>query len=114
MYVLYGIRQCSTVSKARKFLDEKKCNYQFYDFRKEGVDEALLVNLEKRIGWNILLNKRSTTWRQLEEAQKEGLDGQKSIALMKANPTLIKRPLLDTGAHLLVGFNRDDYQQHIL
>ncbi len=114
MYTLYGIRQCSTVSKARKFLDEKKCDYRFYDFRKEGVDEALLVNLEKRIGWNILLNKRSTTWRQLEEAQKEGLDGQKSIALMKANPTLIKRPLLDTGAHLLVGFNRDDYQQHIL
>ncbi|MCK5898318.1 MAG: ArsC family reductase [Methylococcales bacterium] len=114
MYTLYGIRQCSTVTKARKFLDEKNCDYQFYDFRKEGVDEALLVNLEKRIGWTLMFNKRSTSWRQLEDEQKEGLDCQKAIALMIANPTLIKRPLLDTGKHLLVGFKLDEYQQHIL
>ncbi|MDQ7090614.1 MAG: Spx/MgsR family RNA polymerase-binding regulatory protein [Methylococcales bacterium] len=109
MYTLYGITSCSTVTKARRFLDEKKCDYQFYDLKKQPLTEALIGGLEARIGWKIMLNKRSTTWRQLEEAQKLDVDPAKAIALMIRYPTLIKRPLLDLGEQLLVGFKIDDY-----
>jgi Spx/MgsR family transcriptional regulator len=113
-YILYGIKQCSTVAKARHFLDEHTCDYVFHDFRKEGVDDALLFAFEQRIGWELMLNKRSTTWRQLADTEKKALDCEKALALMLKNPTLIKRPLLDTGKTLLVGFKIDDYTQHAL
>jgi len=111
MYILYGISSCSTVSKARRFLEEHHCNYQFYDFKKQGVTEDLISTLAERIGWQLMLNKRSTTWRQLDNSQKLDVDQRKAITLMVNYPTLIKRPLLDNGKRLWVGFNIEDYQQ---
>lgn len=111
MYTLYGITSCSTVSKARRFLDEKKCDYQFYDLKKHPLTDTLISGLEARIGWEIMLNKRSTTWRQLDESQKSAINQQQAIALMMEYPTLIKRPLLDMGEQLLVGFKLEDYEQ---
>ncbi len=111
MYTLYGISSCSTVTKARRFLEENNCGYQFYDLKKQPVTIKLISELEARVGWERMLNKRSTTWRQLDESQKEGVDQHKAIALMVEKPTLIKRPLLDTGKNILLGFKIEAYQQ---
>ena len=111
MYTLYGITSCSTVTKARRFLEKNNCDYQFYDFKKQSVTIKLISELEARVGWQLMLNKRSTTWRQLDESQKEGVDQHKAIALMIEKPTLIKRPLLDTGKNILLGFKIETYQE---
>ena len=111
MYTLYGITSCSTVTKARRFLEENNGDYQFYDLKKQPVTTKLISELEARVGWELMLNKRSTTWRQLDENQKEGVDKPKAIALMIEKPTLIKRPLLDTGKNILLGFKIEEYQQ---
>ncbi len=110
MYTLYGISSCSTVSKARRFLEEKNCDYQFYDLKKQVLTKTLIASLEARVGWEIMLNKRSTTWRQLDESQKLAVNQKTAITLMIEYPTLIKRPLLDTGKQLLVGFKIEEYQ----
>ena len=110
MFTLYGISSCSTVSKARRFLEAHDLEYQFHDFKKQSISETLLSELEARIGLDVMLNKRSTTWRQLDESQKKDMNLQKAIALMIEKPTLIKRPLLDTGEQLLVGFNEAEYK----
>ena len=110
MYTVYGISSCSTVSKARRFLEENGHQYEFHDFKTHGVDEGMISKLETQVGWEIMLNKRSTTWRQLEDAQKENVNQQKAIALMVEKPTLIKRPLLDTGEQILVGFKTEEYE----
>ena len=108
--IIYGISSCSTVSKARRFLEAKNYEFQFYDFKKQGVDEALISTLESQVGWEIMLNKRSTTWRQLDESQKKDVGQTKAIALMVEYPTLIKRPLLKTSEQVLVGFKIDEYE----
>lgn len=110
MYTVYGISQCSTVSKARRFLENKGLQYQFHDFKTHGSDEKMISELESKVGWEVMLNKRSTTWRQLNDSQKSDVNQQKAIALMVQNPTLIKRPLLDTGENVLVGFNLEEYE----
>ncbi|NOQ37015.1 MAG: ArsC family reductase [Methylococcaceae bacterium] len=110
MYTVYGISSCSTVSKARRFLEEKGHQYEFHDFKTHGVDEGMISKLETQVGWEIMLNKRSTTWRQLDDAQKTDVNQQKAIALMVEKPTLIKRPLLDTGEQILVGFKAEEYE----
>lgn len=110
MYTVYGISSCSTVSKARRFLEEKGHQYEFHDFKTHGVDENMISKLETQVGWEIMLNKRSTTWRQLDDAQKTDVNQQKAIALMVEKPTLIKRPLLDTGEQILVGFKAEEYE----
>jgi len=111
MYTLYGIKNCDTVKKARKWLDENTIAYQFHDFRSDGLDIELLTRLEARLGWENMLNRRSTNWRQLDDQQKDDLSLAKAITLMLETPTLIKRPVLDTGEQMLIGFNLDDYQK---
>ena len=111
MYTLYGIKNCDTVKKARKWLDENTIAYQFHDFRNDGLDTKLLTKLEAKLGWENMLNRRSTSWRQLDKNQKDGLSSAKAISLMLATPTLIKRPVLNTGEQMLIGFNLDDYQK---
>ena len=111
MYTLYGIKNCDTVKKARKWLDENTIAYQFHDFRSDGLDTNLLTRLEARLGWENMLNRRSTNWRQLDDQQKDDLSLAKAITLMLETPTLIKRPVLDTGEQMLIGFNLDDYQK---
>lgn len=109
MYRVYGISRCSTVSKARRFLEENGIQYEFHDFRTHGSEASMIAELEARAGWEAMLNKRSTTWRQLDDEQKNDVDREKAIALMAENPTLIKRPLLDTGEQLLLGFKEEEY-----
>jgi Spx/MgsR family transcriptional regulator len=111
MYTLYGIKNCDTVRKARKWLEKGGINYHFHDFRIDGIDEKLLKNFVSSLGWEKLLNKRSTSWKQLDNEKKTDLTEEKAIALMLEIPTLIKRPVLDTGDQILAGFNQETYQQ---
>ncbi len=110
MTTLYGIKNCDTIKKARKTLDDNNVSYQFHDYRADGLDEDLLRHFEAELGWEAILNRRSTSWRQLSEEDKTDLNAEKAIQLMLANPTLIKRPILDTGEHLIIGFKAEQYQ----
>ena len=110
MYKLYGIKNCDSVKKARQWLEQENINYQFHDFRLDGLDRELLVSFETALGWQALLNKRSTSWRQLDETQKIDLSSSKAIKLMLETPTLIKRPILVTNNQFFVGFTLENYQ----
>ena len=110
MTKLYGIPNCDSVRKARQWLDGRGIAYVFHDFRKNGLDAKLLAGWLKQTGWETLLNRKGTTWRQLPAEQREGIDAKQAQALMLAHPTLIKRPVLETGKHLEVGFVADRYE----
>lgn len=109
MFTLYGIKNCDTCRKARKALDGTGIPYQFHDLREDGLSAPLLEHLLERVAVLTLLNRRSTTWRNLDDADKEGVDANKARSLMLAHPTLLKRPLLDTGDEILVGYRDGDY-----
>lgn len=111
MLTLYGIKNCDTVKKARGWLDANNKTYTFHDYRTDGLNEALLDKLERGLGWENMLNKRSTSWRQLTDEQKQDLDRNKAMQLMLETPTLIKRPILDNNNKLIIGFKADHYQQ---
>ncbi len=115
MTTLYGIKNCDTVRKARKWLESEDINYSFHDFRADGLDKKDLKTWVKAAGWDVLLNKRSTTWKQLPDKNKETVDEASAIALMLANPTLIKRPVLvfknQHGKKIHVGFKPAEYQE---
>jgi arsenate reductase len=104
MYTLYGIKNCDTVKKARQWLDQNSVTYRFHDFRSDGLTPALMANFVARSDWNLLLNRSSISWRQLNTAQKADLTEHKAVELMLNTPTLIKRPILDTGDKLIFGF----------
>lgn len=110
MVTVYGIKNCDTVKKARVWLEQHHIVYQFYDYKAEGVNQALLNEFSQRFGWENLLNKRSTTWRQLADSQKEGLTSETALQLLLEYPTLIKRPILITGDIFIIGFDADEYQ----
>ena len=107
---VYGISNCDTVRKARKWLDSQQISHQFYDFRKDGLDAQTITSWLQHIEWTALFNKRSTTYRQLSDEQKSTLDKHTAIALMLEHPTLIKRPVLITPTQVMVGFNEKTYQ----
>lgn len=111
MITLFGIKSCDTVRKARKFLDTSGTTYQYHDFRIDGLDANTLKKWIKQIGYEKLLNTRSTSWRQLDDEQKQSVSEQSAFDLMLENPTLIKRPVLEAGAKLLVGLKEPEYQQ---
>lgn len=106
---LYGIKNCDSVKKAKKWFDESSIDYIFHDFRVDGIDPSWLAETEKQVGWEVLLNKRGTTFRQLDENTKASLDKDKAIALMLEQPTLIKRPVVCSDKQPLVGFKQPDY-----
>lgn len=106
---LYGIPNCDTVKKARAWLDAHGVAYAFHDYKKAGVDRAVLHRWVDRLGWETVLNRAGTTFRKLPDADKAGLDADKAIALMLASPSTIKRPILDHGEVLLAGFGADAY-----
>ncbi|PJE80533.1 Regulatory protein Spx [invertebrate metagenome] len=110
MIILYGISNCDTVRKARKWLDSANVDYQFYDYRKNELDKSLLTQWVEHLGWENLLNRRSSSWRQLTEEQKSNLSEKTAIALMHHNPTLIKRPILCLDKSVHVGFDQHRYQ----
>ncbi|WP_413739095.1 ArsC family reductase [Sodalis sp. RH21] len=112
-FTLYGIKNCDTIKKARRWLDERRVDYRFHDYRRDGVARAMLQGFIDRAGWQALLNTRGTTWRKLSEEQRQAADGAAgALELMLSQPAVIKRPVLeDVNGRLLVGFNPDDYQQ---
>ena len=106
---LYGIRNCDTMKKARNWLDEHGVRYAFHDYKVAGIDEATLRRWVGITGWEVLLNRAGTTFRALPDADKPNLDADKAVRLMLANPSMIKRPVLESGNTLLVGFKPDAY-----
>ncbi|PEQ13014.1 arsenate reductase [Novosphingobium sp. PC22D] len=102
---LYGIPNCDTVKKARRWLDGQGIGYSFHDFKKEGADAARVARWVGEAGWETVLNRRGTTFRKLPDADKQGLDADKAVAVMVANPSCIKRPVVEHPGGLLVGFD---------
>lgn len=111
MTTLYGIPNCDTVKKARTWLEQQNIEYRFHDFRKDGLDEEQVQQWLESLGWETLVNKRSTSWKALDEEQRKSMDSAAAKAAILESPTLIKRPLLDTGKSLNVGFKAEQYQQ---
>ena len=109
MTTIYGIKTCDTVRKARGWLDAHGITHRFHDYRVEGIDPAKLRAWAATFGWDKLLNRAGTSFRALPDAEKADLDEAKAIALMLANPTLIKRPVLDAGDTVLLGFKPEEY-----
>lgn len=108
---IYGIKACDTMKKARDWLDGRGVAYGFHDYKTAGVDRARLEGWSKAVGWETLLNRSGTTFRKLPDADKQDLNEAKAIDLMLAQPSMIKRPVLDLGDRLVVGFKPDQYQQ---
>ncbi|MEO4046218.1 ArsC family reductase [Pseudomonas sp. CAU 1711] len=106
---LYGIKACDTMKKARTWLDEQGVSYSFHDYKASAIDRASLEKWCAEHGWEKILNRAGTTFRKLDEAQKADLDQDKAIALMLAQPSMIKRPVLDLGERTLVGFKPELY-----
>jgi arsenate reductase len=104
---MYGIKNCDTVKKARAWLDARGIAYDFHDYKSAGVDEPRLRAWADELGWEKLLNRAGTTFRKLPDADKDGLDADKAVALMLAQPSMIKRPVLDLGDYRLVGFGEE-------
>ena len=111
MTTIYGIKNCETMKKARAWLDKHKIAYAFHDYKASGIDETTLEVWAKKVGWETLLNRSGTTFRRLPEADKEGLTEKKAIALMLTQPSMIKRPVLDKGGKLSVGFKPESYER---
>lgn len=108
---LYGIKNCDTMKRAFQWLAQHDVPYQFHDYKTQGIDADRLGRWCAELGWEALLNTRGTTWRKLTPAQQSGLDQQKAIALMMAQPSLIRRPVLESPQGLLVGFSPDDFSR---
>lgn len=106
----YGIPNCDTVKKARRWLDEKGLAYSFHDYKKEGADPAKLAAWSDEAGWEALLNRRGTTFRKLDEADRADIDRARAIGLMEAHPSLIKRPVVEHPGGLLVGFDAAEWE----
>ena len=111
MIVLYGIPNCDTVRKARKWLADHGVDYRFHDFRKDGLDPAALRRWAKAVGWEILLNRRGQTWRKLDPAVREAMNEDTALEWMAKEPTLIKRPVVETDDGVLVGFDPAVWEQ---
>ncbi|QJP13339.1 ArsC family reductase [Starkeya sp. ORNL1] len=111
---IYGIKNCDTMKKARTWLDGHGVAYAFHDYKETGIDLAHLKAWAKKVGWETLLNRNGTTFRALPEAEKQDLDEERAFALMMANPSMIKRPVLDLGrGRILVGFKPELYAANV-
>jgi arsenate reductase (glutaredoxin) len=108
---IYGIKNCDTMKKARAWLAERGVAYDFHDYKTAGIERSVLEGWVRELSWETLLNRAGTTFRALPEEDKEGLTAQKAIALMAAQPSMIKRPVLDLGGRLLVGFKLEQYEK---
>lgn len=106
---IYGIKNCDTMKKARAWLDKHGVDYGFHDYKSEGIDKDRLARWSKVAGWEALLNRAGTTFRKLPDADKTNLTEKKALALMLAQPSMIKRPVLEMGGKLLVGFKPESY-----
>ena len=111
---IYGIKNCDTMKKARAWLEKHGVEHAFHDYKSAGIDRDRLERWNKKVGWEILLNRAGTTFKKLPEKDKQGLDASKALALMLARPSMIKRPVLDLGGgKLVVGFKPELYSQSV-
>ena len=108
---LYGISNCDTIKKARNWLRDHDIDYQFHDYRKQGIDDQLLQSMAAQLGWEIMLNRRGTTWRALADEEKSSVDEASALRLMRASPALIKRPILAHNGDLHIAFSEQQYQE---
>lgn len=111
MTTVFGIKNCDTVKKTIKWLQEQGLSPQLHDYRTDGLDAAWLADMAKTFGWETLINKKSTTWRGLSEDLKSDLDASRTLDLLQQHPTLIKRPIVLHGNIALIGFNEAEYQR---
>jgi len=115
---VYGIKNCDTVKKARAWLEQHGIEYSFHDFREQGLDAKLVRRWLDELGWEVLVNRRSTTWKQLDAKARDTMDADSALAAILEHPTLVKRPLLDIGGARFVGFSdkqyREIFQKHTL
>jgi arsenate reductase len=107
---IYGIKNCDTMKKARAWLDERGIGYAFHDYKTAGIERDVLAKWVDEVGWETLLNRAGTTFRALPDDKKDGLNAKKAVALMLAQPSMIKRPVLIAGKRMLVGFKPEAYQ----
>lgn len=110
MITIYGIKNCDTMKKARLWLEAHGVAYRFHDYKAESIDSAHLMAWSDALGWEAILNKAGTTFRKLSDEDKADLDRDKAIALMQAQPSLIRRPVLETHGGLTVGFKPETYE----
>ncbi|HYM34199.1 MAG TPA: ArsC family reductase [Steroidobacteraceae bacterium] len=108
---IYGIKNCDTMKKARAWLDSRRIVYRFHDYKAASIDRERLTHWCKKLGWETLLNRAGTTFRKLSDADKKDLNERKAIALMLAQPSMIKRPVLEIGGDILVGFKPESYEK---
>ena len=111
MIKIYGINNCDTMRKARRWLDEHGVEYRFHDFKKQGLEKSLLLQWEAAVGWETLLNRRGMMWRKLTPQIKGNIDQASALAVMLETPSIIKRPVLDRGGEIHVGFTEQNYGQ---
>lgn len=110
MTTIYGIANCDTMKKARAWLETHKVKVDFHDYKKAGIDKPVLEGWARTVGWEVLLNRAGTTFRKLPDADKDGITEKKAIALMLAQPSMIKRPVLDAKGRITVGFKPESYK----
>jgi arsenate reductase len=110
---IYGIKNCDTMKKARAWLDDHGIGYNFHDYKTAGIDDARLKSWVAKLGWEALLNRAGTTFRKLPDVEKAGLTEARAFALMIEQPSMIKRPVLEAGGKLLVGFKPEVYEKEL-
>lgn len=111
MLTIFGIKNCDTMKKAFAWLDEAGLAYTFHDYKKQGIDAKTLQRWEQQVGWEALLNRRGTTWRKLPANEQATICQSTALSLMEAQPSLIKRPVVEYEGGLMIGFNADSWQQ---
>ncbi len=111
--IIYGIKNCDTMKKARAWLDAHGVPYEFHDYKAAGVEKERLERWSGKVGWETLLNRAGTTFKKLPDSDKDGLTEKKALALMLAQPSMIKRPVLEVGGKLLVGFKPEIYAKEV-
>ncbi|MDF1781404.1 MAG: arsenate reductase [Alcanivoracaceae bacterium] len=110
---IYGIKNCSTMKKAFDWLTAEGIEFQFHDYKKEGAPEKRVRQWIKKLGWEVVINKRGTTWKKLPEAEREAMNAESAVQAALANPSLIKRPIIEQGTILLAGFDSAQWQQSL-
>ncbi|AEF55666.1 ArsC family reductase [Marinomonas posidonica] len=114
MLNIYGIKNCDTMKKAFRWLDEHQVEYQFHDYKKEGVNAELAAAWVAKLGWEAVINKRGTTWRKLTDDVKDNMSESNAVTLMLEQPSLIKRPLIVKNEEVYLGFNAEHYAQTLI
>ena len=113
--IMYGIPNCDTIKKARKWMQQHDVNYRFHNYKKDGTDPTRLARWADQLGWEKLINRRGTSWRKLDEDTRNNMDLARALEIMQQNPSIIKRPLIETAnGKLLLGFDEKAYQQEFL